>query len=82
MQKLLADKERGIKSFKYGKNGLEVELYSNDAALVKLMRVRGMYKDKLDVTTKGESMNKKVSPEEAQRLLAMLSDGNFNFEEE
>lgn len=83
MQKLLADKERGIiKSFKYGKNGLEVELYSADAAMDKLMRVRGMYKDKLDVTTKNESLNEKVSPEEAQRLLAKLSGGNFNVEED
>lgn len=82
MQKLLADKERGIiKSFKYGKNGLEVELYPADAAMDKLMRVRGMYKDKLDITTKDQSLNEKVSPEEAQRLLAKLSGGNFNIEE-
>lgn len=82
MQKLLADKERGIiKSFKYGKNGLEVDLYPADAAMDKLMRVKGMYKDKLDITTKDESLNEKVSPEEAQRLLAKLSGGNFNIEE-
>ncbi|MCW8314199.1 terminase small subunit [Sphingobacterium sp. InxBP1] len=82
MPKLLADKERGIiKSFKYGKNGLEVELYPADAAMDRLMRVRGMFKDKLDITTKGESMNEKVSPEEAQRLLKQLSGGNFNIEE-
>lgn len=45
------------------------------------MRVRGMFKDKLDITTKGESMNEKVSPEEAQRLLKQLCGGNFNVEE-
>lgn len=79
MQKLLADRERGIiKSFKYGKNGLEVELYSADAAMDRLMRVRGMYKDKLDITTKDQSLNEKVSPEEAQRLLQQLASGNFN----
>lgn len=79
MQKLIADKERGIiKSFKYGKNGLEVELYSADAAMDRLMRVRGMYKDKLDITTKDQSLNEKVSPEEAQRLLQQLASGNFN----
>ncbi|WP_411973362.1 terminase small subunit [Sphingobacterium sp. Lzh-3] len=82
MPKLLADKERGIiKSFKYGKNGLEVELYPADAAMDKLMRVKGMYKDKLDITTKDQSLNEKVSPEEAQRLLKQLSGGNFNVEE-
>ena len=81
MPKLLADKERGIiKSFKYGKNGLEVELYSADAAMDRLMRVRGMYKDKLDITTKDQSLNEKVSPEQAQRLLKQLSGGNFNIE--
>lgn len=56
MAKLIADKERGIiKSFKYGKNGLEVELYAADAAMDKLMRVKGMYKDnlKLDADVKG-----------------------------
>lgn len=79
MQKLIADKERGIiKSFKYGKNGLEVELYSADAAMDRLMRVRGMYKDKLDITTKDQSLNERVSPEEAQRLLQQLASGNFN----
>lgn len=79
MPKLLADKERGIiKSFKYGKNGLEVELYPADAAMDKLMRVRGMYKDKLDITTKDQSLNEKVSPEEAQRLLKQLATGNFD----
>lgn len=79
MAKLIADKERGIiKSFKYGKNGLEVELYSADAAMDRLMRVRGMYKDKLDITTKDQSLNEKVSPEEAQRLLQQLAGGNFN----
>ena len=82
MPKLLADKERGIiKSFKYGKNGLEVELYAADAAMDRLMRVRGMFKDKLDITTKDQSLNEKVSPEEAQRLLKQLSGGNFNIEE-
>jgi len=82
MPKLLADKERGIiKSFKYGKNGLEVELYAADAAMDRLMRVRGMFKDKLDITTKDQSLNEKVSPEEAQRLLKQLSSGNFNVEE-
>lgn len=83
MIKLLADKERGIiKSFKYGKNGLEVELYPADAAMDRLMRVRGMYKDKLDITTKDQSLNEKVSPEEAQRLLQQLASGNFNIEED
>lgn len=82
MPKLIADKERGvIKSFKYGKNGLEVELYPADAAMDRLMRVRGMYKDKLDLTTKDESLNEKVSPEEAQRLLKQLASGNFNLKE-
>jgi len=61
MPKLLADKERGIiKSFKYGKNGLEVELYAADAAMDKLMRVRGMYKDKLDLEA---NINGSISPE-------------------
>jgi len=82
MIKLLADKERGIiKSFKYGKGGLEVELYPADAAMDRLMRVRGMYKDKLDITTKDQSLNEKVSPEEAQRLLQQLANGGFNIEE-
>lgn len=38
-------------------------------------------KTEIDHTTKGESLNEKVSPEEAQRLLRMLSGGNFNIEE-
>lgn len=82
MAKLIADKERGIiKSFKHGKNGLEVELYPADAAMDKLMRVRGMYKDNLKL--EGEmnlntTIHEKVSPERAKELLEQFSKGNFN----
>jgi len=82
MAKLIADKERGIiKSFKHGKNGLEVELYPADAAMDKLMRVRGMYKDNLKL--EGEmnlntTLHEKVSPERAKELLEQFSKGNFN----
>ena len=66
MPKLLADKERGIiKSFKYGKNGLEVELYPADAAMDKLMRVRGMYKDNLKLDAE---INGSISPENWLKL--------------
>ncbi len=83
MNKLTADKEKGIiKSFKHGKNGLEVELYPADAAIDRLMRVKGMYKDKLDITTNEESLNKNISPEEAKRILGQLSNGDFNVVEE
>lgn len=81
MPKLLADKERGIiKSFKYGKNGLEVELYPADAAMDKLMRVRGMYKDNLKLDGQldvNASLNEKVSPEKAKELLEQFTRGQF-----
>lgn len=38
-------------------------------------------KQEIDHTTKGESLNEKISPEEAQRILEQLSKGNFNVEE-
>lgn len=66
MPKLLADKERGIiKSFKYGKNGLEVELYAADAAMDRLMRVRGMFKDNLKLDAE---INGSISPENWLKL--------------
>lgn len=81
MPRLLADKERGIiKSFKYGKNGLEIELYAADAAMDRLMRVRGMFKDnlkldgQLDINT---TLNEKVSPEKAKELLEQFAAGKF-----
>lgn len=41
---LIADKERGkIKKVKYGKDGLEVEMYAADAAHDKLLKVHGKY---------------------------------------
>lgn len=81
MAKLIADKERGIiKSFKYGKNGLEVELYPADAAMDKLMRVKGMYKDNLKLDAEvnvNASLNEKVSPEKAKELLQQFALGKF-----
>lgn len=44
MAKLIADKEKGrVKKIKYGKDGLEVELCSPEAAQDKLLRVHGAY---------------------------------------
>lgn len=66
MPKLIADKERGIiKSFKYGKNGLEVELYPADAAIDKLMKVRGMYKDNLNIDA---NINGSIDPDKWLKL--------------
>lgn len=48
--KIMEDKERGIiKSFKYTKDGPQVELYSADAALSQLAKIRGMLVDKSEV---------------------------------
>jgi phage terminase small subunit len=53
------DKENAkIKSFKYTKDGPQVELYAADAAQEKIARMHSMFKDKLDVT-----MNGNVDPE-------------------
>jgi phage terminase small subunit len=44
MARLIADKEKGkVKKIKYGKDGLEVELCSPEAAQDKLLRVHGAY---------------------------------------
>lgn len=52
--KLAADKEKGkIKSWKMGKHGLEVELFSADAALRDLLKIHGSYApEKQEVTGK------------------------------
>jgi phage terminase small subunit len=52
--KLAADKEKGkIKSWKMGKHGLEVELFSADAALRDLLKIHGSYApEKSEVTGK------------------------------
>src|SRR5690606_36821871 len=80
MAKLIADKERGIiKSFKHGTNGHEAELYPADAAMDKLMRVRGMYKDNLKLEGYMNlitNLHEKVSPERAKELLEQFSKGN------
>lgn len=77
--KIMQDKERGvIKSFKYTKDGPQVELYPADAALGQMAKIRGMMVDKaeVDVTTKGESINEKpdfskLSKEEKLQLLEL-----------
>lgn len=80
--KLAKDKEAGrVKSFEWTKFGPKVELYPVDGMLDKLARVNGMYRDSLDLTTKDQSLNEKISPEGAQRILEQLASGNFNIEE-
>lgn len=77
--KIMEDKERGvIKSFKYTKDGPQVELYSADAALAQMAKIRGMMVDKseVDVTSKGESIVEKpdfskLSKEEKLQLLEL-----------
>lgn len=61
IEKIKADKQFGkVKSFKQGKYGLEVELYASDAALDKLAKIHGLYKDNLNL--KGE-LNGSITPE-------------------
>lgn len=61
IEKIKADKQFGkVKSFKQGKYGLEVELYASDAALDKLAKIHGLYKDNLNI--KGE-LNGSITPE-------------------
>ncbi len=52
--KLKKDKEAGrIKSFKYGKYGVEVELYSAADMAVNMARIYGRFKDNLDLNMNG-----------------------------
>lgn len=61
IEKIKSDKQFGkVKSFKQGKYGLEVELYASDAALDKLAKIHGLYKDNLNL--KGE-LNGSITPE-------------------
>ena len=49
---------------------LEIELYDAQAALDKILRVHGRYDDRLDLTSKGESI---MSPEQiAQKVASLL----------
>lgn len=65
---LTADKEGGrIKSFKYGRFGLEVDLLPADAALTNIARIHGLFKDNVEVSMKGS-----VSPD---KWLEQNSDG-------
>lgn len=44
------DKERGrVKSFKYGKYGPEIELYSADSALTNILRIHGQFNDRMEL---------------------------------
>jgi len=51
-----ADKTHLIKKTKQTKYGLEVELYDAQAALEKIGRALGIFKDRLDLTTGGEPL--------------------------
>ena len=55
---------------------LEVELYDAHAALVDLGKIRGLFVDKTDITTKGESLNKRDEErdERANRALLTLAE--------
>ena len=56
-----AEKTHLIKKTKQTKYGLEVELYDAQAALEKIGRALGLFKDRLDVTTGGEPLIVKVT---------------------
>jgi phage terminase small subunit len=77
MEKLVADKEKGrIKSIKHTQYGVQVELYGADGALTNLARIHGLFNDKVDLTTNGESLNKPMSQEEAKLFLEELKKEN------
>lgn len=61
---LVADKENAkVKKIKYGKDGLEVELYSADAAQDKLMKMHGKYeKDNSQKKPESPVVNIRVIP--------------------
>jgi len=70
---LARDKENGIiKSYKMTKEGAQIEFCSVDSQLTNLARINGMMKDNIDVTTNGETLNNKVTPDQAKALLAKL----------
>lgn len=61
IEKIKEDKQFGkVKSFKHGKYGIEVELYASDAALDRLAKIHGLYKDNLKVDA---DINGSISPE-------------------
>lgn len=64
--KLKKDKESGrIKSFKYGKYGIEVEFYSAADMAVNMARIYGKFKDNLNVEA---NVNGSISPENWLKL--------------
>lgn len=62
-----------IKSFKHTKEGIQVEMYPADAALRDILRMNGLYVDKLDVTTNGDSLH--AINDARSALLAKLTQG-------
>lgn len=73
MEKLVRDKEHGrIKSIKHTQFGVQVELYGADGALTNMARIHGLFNDKVDLTTNGESLNKPITPDEAKSFLEEL----------
>lgn len=58
--KIMEDKQRGvIKSYKSTMYGPQVDLYPADVALGQLAKIRGMMVEKVDLTSKGESVVEK-----------------------
>jgi phage terminase small subunit len=64
-----------IASIKQGRNGIELKLHDKVKALEGIGRHLGMFNDKVDVTSKGESLNaddlSKLSNEEKLQLLRL-----------
>lgn len=77
MEKLVKDKEHGrIKSIKHTQYGVQVELFGADGALTNMARIHGLFNDKVDLTTNGESLNKPITPTDAQAFLDSLKTSN------
>jgi len=67
LKALVADKEKGkVKKIKYGKDGLEFEMYSALDAAEKLMKKHGEYEK--DNQQKAINLEVHVTPEEAKRI--------------
>lgn len=76
LEKLEKDKELGrVKTFKQTRNGIEVELYPADAALDKLAKIHGLYRENmsLEIEEKGT-----MSVENWQKLMKEERDRSNN----
>ena len=68
-----ADTEGRIKTLSFTEHGPKVELYAADAALRDILRMNGLYNDKVDVTTNGDSLN--ATNDARNALLSKLTEG-------